>query len=101
MDSKLLAKRVRSIINFGETSNKERIRIWKLYFESIKNHPFLGVGIGNFPVVLNQDLALAKAGSSAHNIYLHIAAEMGIPILIFALWFLWILMRKTYSNFTY
>ena len=101
MDSDLLAKRVRSIINFGETSNKERIRIWKLSFESIKNHPFLGVGIGNFPVVLNQDLALAKAGSSAHNIYLHIAAEMGIPILIFALWFLWILMRKTYSNFTY
>ena len=85
LDSDLLSKRVRSIINFGETSNKERIRIWKLSLESIKNHPLLGVGIGNFPVVLNQDLSLAKAGSSAHNIYLQIAAELGIPALLFAL----------------
>ncbi len=99
MNSKLLTKRLSSIINFGETSNKERIRIWKLSLESIKNHPLLGVGIGNFPVVLNQDLSLAKAGSSAHNIYLHIAAEMGIPALIFALWFLWFLMHKIYNNF--
>lgn len=100
MDSDLLAKRVRSIINFGETSNKERIRIWKLSLESIKKSPLLGVGIGNYPVVLNQDLALAKAGSSAHNIYLHIASEMGIPALIFALWFLLVLLYKTYKNFT-
>ena len=99
MDSDLLTKRVRSIINFGETSNKERIRIWKLSLESIKNHPFWGVGIGNFPVVLNQNLVLAKAGSSAHNIYLQIAVEMGIPALVFALCFLWLLMLKTYKNF--
>ena len=57
------------------------------------------MGVGNFPVVLNQDLALAKAGSSAHNIYLQIATEMGIPALIFALWFLWVLMQKIYINF--
>ncbi len=100
LDSSLLAKRVGSIINFGETSNKERIRIWKLSLESIKKHPLLGVGVGNFPVVLNQDLSLAKAGSSAHNIYLQIAAEMGILALIFALWFLWLLIQKIYINFT-
>ncbi len=99
LDSDLLAKRVRSIINFGETSNKERIRIWKLSLESIKKHPLLGVGIGNFPVVLNQDLALAKAGSSAHNIYLQITAEMGIPALVFAFWFLLILVQRIYKNF--
>lgn len=99
IDSELLAKRVRSIINLGETSNKERIRIWKLSLKSIKEHPLLGVGIGNFPVVLNQNLALAKAGSSAHNIYLHIAAETGIPTLFFALWFLWLLTRRIYTNF--
>jgi len=100
-DAALLAKRVRSIINFGETSNKERIRIYKLTLVSIYKNPLLGVGIGNFPVVLNQDLALAKAGSSAHNIYLQVAAEMGILALIFSLWFLWLLMRKIYRNFVY
>lgn len=100
LDSDMLTKRVGSIINFGETSNKERIRIWKLSWESIKKHPLLGVGIGNYPVVLNQDLELSKAGSSAHNIYLHVASEMGIPALIFALWFLFTLIYKTYKNFT-
>ena len=96
----LFGSRIKSIIDFGETSNAQRIEIWKKTLVSIKKHPLLGVGIGNFPVVLNQNLALSKAGSSAHNIYLHIAAEMGIPALIFALWFLWLLMQKIYKNFT-
>jgi len=95
----LFGKRIRSIIDFGETSNAQRIAIWKASLVSIKSHPLLGVGVGNFPVVLNQELALAKAGSSAHNIYLQIATEMGIPALIFTLWFLWLLMQKIYNNF--
>ncbi len=98
-DSLLLEHRLRSVLDFGETSNKERIRIWKLSALSIIKHPLLGVGIGNFPVVLNQDLSLAKAGSTAHNLYLHIAAEMGIPALILSLVFLWLLLKKTYRNF--
>ena len=96
----LFGSRIKSIIDFGETSNAQRIEIWKKTLISIKERPLLGVGIGNFPVVLSQDLFLAKAGSSAHNIYLNIAAEMGIPALIFALWFLWLLMQKIYNNFT-
>ena len=94
-----LKQRVRSIIDFGETSNAQRIEIWKKTLLSIKERPLLGVGIGNYPVVLGQDIRLAKAGSSAHNIYLQIAAEMGTPALIFALWFLWLLVQKIYNNF--
>lgn len=98
-DALLLEKRIESILDFGETSNSQRIAIWKATLGSIKRHPFLGVGIGNFPIVLNQKLVLAKAGSSAHNIYLHIAAEIGIPASIFVVWFLWILIQKIYQNF--
>lgn len=96
-----LKARLKSILDFGETSNAQRIEIWKKTLISIKERPLLGVGIGNYPVVLSQDIRLAKAGSSAHNIYLHIAAEMGISALVFALWFLWLLMRKIYRNFIY
>lgn len=99
-NSEILRARIKSILDFGETSNAQRIEIWKKTFSSIKERPLLGVGIGNYPAVLGQDIRLAKAGSSAHNIYLQIAAEMGIPALIFALWFLWILMQKIYANFT-
>ncbi len=95
----LLGNRIRSIIDFGETSNSQRIEIWRQSAASIEKHPFLGIGIGNFPVVLGQDLFLARAGSSAHNLYLHIAAEMGIPALAAAVWFLFVLLNKTFSNF--
>jgi O-antigen ligase len=98
-DSGQLGTRVKSIIDFGETSNSRRIQIWKDSLKSIVKHPLLGVGISNFPVVVGEDLSKVKAGSSAHNLYLHIAAEMGIPALILALYFLWLLFKKTYYNY--
>ena len=36
------------------------------------------MGIGNYPVVLNEDISAAKKGASAHNLYLDIASEMGL-----------------------
>lgn len=74
----MFARRIRSVIDFGETSNALRLAIWKSSLSSIVRHPLLGVGIGNFPVVLKQDIRLARAGSTAHNLYLHVAAEMGV-----------------------
>jgi O-antigen ligase len=99
MGGGMLGNRVRSIINLGETSNSRRIQIWKDSLKSIIRHPLIGVGINNFPVVVNEDLEKVKAGSSAHNLYLHIAAEMGIPALVVALYFLWLLLKKIYLNF--
>jgi putative inorganic carbon (HCO3(-)) transporter len=82
-DWALLGNRVRSIVDFGETSNAQRLEIWRASLASIRERPFLGVGIGNFPVVLDQHPTLARAGSSAHNIWLHVAAEIGLPALAF------------------
>ena len=95
----LFGQRIKSIIDFGETSNSQRIAIWKASLESIKKHPLLGVGIGNFPTVLDQRIFLARAGSSAHNIYLHIASEIGIFGLLASICFLWLLFKKSYYNF--
>ncbi|TSC92003.1 MAG: O-antigen polymerase [Parcubacteria group bacterium Licking1014_17] len=99
-DSSFLNSRLRSIIDFGETSNAQRIAIYKATLKSITKHPLLGVGIYNFPVVLDQKVILSRAGSSAHNIYLHIAAEMGIPALVIFLAFVYLLISKTYGNFS-
>jgi O-antigen ligase len=77
-DASLVLKRLASILNLDEMSNQGRIYIWKKSFESFKKYPLLGIGAGNFPVVLEQDVALAKAGSSAHNLYLNFLVESGI-----------------------
>ena len=95
----MLGNRIRSVIDFGETSNAQRILIWKQTVISINKHPLLGVGIGNYPVVLSQDIKLSKAGSSAHNLYLHMAAEMGVLALIASITFLIALFVRIYIKF--
>ncbi|PJE58214.1 MAG: hypothetical protein COU81_01945 [Candidatus Portnoybacteria bacterium CG10_big_fil_rev_8_21_14_0_10_36_7] len=79
--------RLFSIGDLNETSNMGRIAIWRSTFISITKNPFLGVGIGNYPVALNQNVALAKAGSSAHNLYLTMIAEIGM---LGGLLFIWL-----------
>jgi len=76
--SMLLFKRLKSIIDLDELSNKSRIEIWKDTLKSIEKHPVLGVGIGNFPSVLGKNISAAKKGASAHNLFLDIFSEMGI-----------------------
>lgn len=78
MANSVIFKRFKSIADLEEISNRGRIEIWKDTLKSIKNHPLLGVGIGNFPIVLGQNVSAAKKGASAHNLFLDIAAETGI-----------------------
>ena len=98
-DLGILGNRFRSIVDAGETSNRRRIEIWTASLRSMVRKPFLGVGIGNFPVVVGEPLQKADAGGTAHNVYLNIGAEMGIPALLAALYFLFLLLKKTYENF--
>ena len=86
-----------SIGDMDETSNKGRLEIWKDSAESLAKHPVLGIGIGNFPYALSEKIGASKMGSSAHNIYLHIAVEMGIVGLAAFLWILWNILDKIFS----
>jgi len=93
-DNALTFKRIRSIIDFQEISNQGRLFIWKESLKSIAKHPFLGVGIGNFPVILEQDVLLQKAGSTAHNIYLNSGVEMGILGMILIIMIFYEILKK-------
>ena len=89
-----LIKRVGSMINLQETSNSGRIFIWRKTIESITRNPLLGVGIFNFPVILREKISMTKAGATAHNLYLHIAAEIGLFGLFFSLWLIWLILKQ-------
>ncbi|MCK5466681.1 O-antigen ligase family protein, partial [Candidatus Parcubacteria bacterium] len=71
-------ERAFSISDFSEISNKGRLQIWRETLVSISEHPFLGVGFGNFPTVLEENISTSKMGSSAHSTYFDIASEIGI-----------------------
>lgn len=70
--------RISKSLSTQELSNKGRIQIWKSTIASIAKHPFLGVGIGNYPVVLSENVSATKKGASAHSLYLDFIAEIGI-----------------------
>ena len=81
--------RLRSLIDFGETSNLGRIAIWKQTAAYVRQSPIWGIGIANYPLILSENPTASLAGSSAHNLYLHILATTGIFSLFSALWFVW------------
>ncbi len=82
-----------SSFDFSRYSNAERLRVWKEAFDSIASHPWLGVGIGNFPKVVDP-WSKYLSPINAHSTYLDIVSEMGI----FALWFWLMLFIGTIFN---
>ena len=97
-DATMFLKRLASVLDLEETSNSGRLYIWGESLKSLARHPLLGLGVGNFPRALDQDIALAKAGSSAHSLYLNFGVESGI----FAILFLFLLfadvLKTLYRN---
>lgn len=95
----ILVSRLASIFDTEEVSNQGRIYIWKESLKSIAKNPLLGVGIGNFPTVLKQNIEMARAGSSAHNLFLQILSEMGIFAFAVFLLFVYEIYKKTQALF--
>ena len=92
-------ERAFSISDFSETSNKGRIQIWIETTTSIKDNLFFGIGFGNFPLLLGENISALKKGSSAHCVYLDIMAETGIFGLLVFLLLIMEILRTSYKSF--
>lgn len=92
-------ERARSIMDLLETSVKGRLEIWQRTIDSIIIRPFLGVGIGNFPSVLNEDYSFSKKGSSAHSLYFDFAAEVGVFALFILIAAFWKIFKRAWFFF--
>ncbi|MFH1538192.1 MAG: O-antigen ligase family protein, partial [bacterium] len=93
-----ISERMRSVLNLRDPSLMERLLIWKTAWEIAKEHPVIGVGLGNFEVYhpiyqprFFHDRHWAEHTSfphSTHNEYLEILCERGIVGLALFAWFL-------------
>ncbi len=85
----------RFYISFGEQAISLRSFYIQTSFLIIKEHPFLGIGLGNFVWEIREMLNLLAAWlhQPVHNIYLLIASETGLIGLIAFLFFLFYLFR--------
>lgn len=60
-----------------------RIQVWALALKLIRQHPWLGVGLGNYKVLYQpQTIPGYDELPHAHNLWLTLAAEAGIPAAI-------------------
>ncbi|HBA61014.1 MAG TPA: hypothetical protein DCZ92_09385 [Elusimicrobia bacterium] len=70
-----------------------RKALWKIGFTMIKAHPVLGVGPDNIKPVFKKFyegiIGEQKAWGSLHNLYIHQAAERGLPGLAALLFLFW------------
>ena len=77
----------------------ERPQWWKASIQFIAKHPITGIGLGRFrhEYQLHAPPDVYHTPYHAHNIYLHIAAESGIPSLLLFMWMLFLFFRQIFT----
>lgn len=95
-------KEFQEFADMDNASNASRIVFYKDTLRMLKDYPLLGVGIGNFEYVYPKYRTLTENVftydwrlTRAHNDYLQIAAEAGIPALFLFLLVLLVYLVKT------
>jgi O-antigen ligase len=82
---------IRPHSDYNLTDDTGRMKIWKRGIGYMLDRPVFGVGMGNFPTAEGTLSTLARAGErgrgvrwgAAHNTFVQIGAELGIPGLLF------------------
>ncbi len=77
----------------------ERPQWWRVSLELIQKYPITGIGLGRFrhEAQLNAPPDLSDIPYHAHNIYLHIAVEQGIPSLFLFLWMIGLIWKRIWA----
>ncbi len=105
----LLASRpqiVQNTVALTGADASQRILVWQRSLEFVHAHPMFGVGPGNFYLAYQKYLNLAIPNfenfDDAHNIFLHLAVNVGLPMLVLylilivlGLWWGWRLWKST------
>ena len=78
-----------------DTSAGKRMLVWKGALQMINDEPLFGFGYGMFPFVIGSYVPQIKE-MDAHNTYLILAAEMGIPALIVFLLILLLVIKNSW-----
>lgn len=88
-----------------DSSTQQRLEVWVQSTEIIKQHPWVGVGQGNFLSAFNKlgDATLIgdQRFDDAHNLFIDIAVATGIPSLVAFLLLMAVALWTSAKNFWY
>ena len=79
-------------------STQAHLEAWKAGLHMIEAHPIAGVGLGNFKPLMPSYMSLppgtvADVDTLAHNMFIEVAAELGLPALLIFLAIFWFTYR--------
>jgi O-antigen ligase len=75
-----------TLVNFQDYSMQGRLRFWQAALEMFRNHPWTGVGLGNFAYAYPQyQCDYIYYSVDPHSWLLQLPAELGLPGLLAAL----------------
>lgn len=94
-----ILNRILSIGNLQDSSNAYRIEMWDITKDIISDNWMAGVGFGHLPFKQTFETYIRTMPTyHAHNTYLEIAAELGIPGLIVFTAFIIVLFKYGYNK---
>ena len=98
-----IQKRAESFLRPSDPASIDRMVMWKIGADMVRDHPLLGVG----PVLIEPAYegyrakypeAVNKTNPHLHNVPIQIAAERGVPALLAWLWFVAIAARDLWRQ---
>ena len=93
-----IKERIETMITHPAGFMGERPQWWRTSLELIQKYPLTGIGLGRFRYEYQHNGPEEQYYTPyhAHNIYLHIATEQGIPSLFLFLWMVTIMCRQVF-----
>ncbi len=76
----------------------KRVYVYESSLIILTQHPFFGIGLGNFDSSVNEYMPFKSKVYHAHNFYLHTMVELGIPGLILLISLIYLIYRVYESN---
>jgi len=98
-----IQQRAQSFLTSNDPASRDRMVMWKIGADMVRDHPLLGVG----PVMIEPSYtayrqkypdAVNPTNPHLHNVPIQIAAERGIPALLAWLWFVAIAARDLWRQ---
>ena len=101
LGSNPVIERIQTLKSLENTDLADRIVVWGGCADLIKKFPLLGTGLGTFPWSFTEvrPAGITERWREAHNDWLQIVTELGLPVLVPLIWGLTALFRKGLLSF--